>query len=85
MELWDDDKKLLLCRSAPVYGNGTAAMNENGFMLAHPPCLWGNAAEGLLPPPLIHLDSNLSCVKQSNSTNGHWGEMALWQMRAAYL
>ncbi len=47
--------------------------------------MWGSAAEGLRPPPAIRLDSNLSCVKRSNNTYGHWGDMALWQMRGAYV
>ena len=47
--------------------------------------MWGSAAEGLQPPPVVHLDSNLSCVKRTNATNGHWGVMALWQMRSAYM
>ena len=40
--------------------------------------------EGLRSPPLIHLDSNLSTVKRANSTNAHWGVMALWQSRGVY-
>jgi hypothetical protein len=39
----------------------------------------------LLPPPLIHLTSNLTTIKRGNATNGHWGVMALWQARGAYL
>ena len=42
-----------------------------------PPCVWGSAEEGLLPPPRIHLDSNLSTIKYTNNTFGHWGIMAL--------
>ena len=41
--------------------------------------------EGLHPPPILSLDSNLTTIKRANSTNGHWGVMALWQMRAAYI
>ena len=67
------------------YGTGTAAQNESSYVIAIPPCVWGSPEEGLLPPPVIHLDSNLSTVKRANSTNGHWGTMALWQMRGAYI
>jgi hypothetical protein len=28
---------------------------------------------------------NYSTIKRGNSTNGHWGVMALWQMRGAYM
>jgi len=47
-----------------------------------PPCVWGSD-QGLLPPPLLSLDSNLTTIKRSNNASGHWGVMALWQMRAA--
>ncbi len=68
------------------YGTGgTAVQNESSYIVALPPCVWGSAAEGLRAPPAIRLDSNLSCIKRSNSTYGHWGDMALWQMRGAYL
>ena len=41
--------------------------------------------QGLRPPPIIRLDGNYASVKRSNNTNGHWGVMALWQMRVAYM
>jgi hypothetical protein len=85
LELWNDDTGELICRNTPTYGTGAAAFNESGYITGIPPCLWGSAAEGLAPPPVLQLDSNLSCVKRANNTNGHWGVMALWQMRAAYL
>jgi len=78
MELWNEDTGELLCAVEPVYGKG--AMCE----MSLPPCVWGSAAEGLKPPPILHLDSNLTVVKRANNTNGHWGNMALWQMRATY-
>merc|ERR1712086_15523 len=89
LELWDVDQNKLLCRNEATIGAGGAShvMNETGFVVAIPPCVWGDAPveEGLLPPPRIHLESNLTCIKNSNNTNGHWGVMALWQMRAAYV
>jgi hypothetical protein len=85
MELWDDDTHTLLCRNAPIYGGGGGTHDEEHFAVGIPPCVWGSAAEGLHTPPRVHLDSNLSCVKKANATNGHWGVMSLWQMRSAYL
>lgn len=81
MELWDTDKQELLCVNSPIYGVGDLA----GYFSGIPPCLWGSASEGLLPPPILSLDSNLTSIKRTNSTNGHWGVMGLWQMRASYL
>jgi len=86
-ELWNMDTGELVCRNTPVYGDGdgTDPMNEKGYVVGIPPCVWGNADEGLPPPPVLDLDTNLLSVKHCNSTNAHWGVMALWQMRAAYL
>jgi len=60
-------------------------MQEKGYVVGIPPCVWGSEEEGLLPPPMIHLDTNLSTIKRANSTNGHWGVMALWQSRGVYV
>ena len=86
MELWDDDRNELLCRNEPLLGAGVAKTHdEHGFVVSIPPCLWGSEAEGLRPPPLIDLTSNLTSVKRANATHAHWGVMALWQMRGAYV
>ena len=85
MELWDDDTGTLICRNEAMYGKGTSPHDETGYVVGIPPCLWGAAEEGLRPPPIIRLDGHYSSVKRANNTNGHWGVMALWQMRAAYL
>lgn len=83
-ELWDMDKNELICRNEPIYGNSSEPMNEAAMVVGIPPCLWGDEP-GMKPPPLIHLDSNLTTIKRTNNTNGHWGVMALWQNRGAYL
>jgi len=80
MQLWNQDTGELLCDMKPAFGDSSV-----GCDMALPPCVWGSAAEGLKPPPVLHLDSNLTVVKYANNTNGHWGTMALWQMRAVYV
>ena len=85
LELWNDDTNELICRNAPIYGTGNEAQNEESYVIAIPPCVWGSKEEGLNPPPILSLDSNLTTIKRANNTNGHWGVMALWQMRAAYV
>eukprot|EP00041_Stephanoeca_diplocostata_P025952 m.691955 g.691955 ORF g.691955 m.691955 type:complete len:857 (+) comp22858_c0_seq1:64-2634(+) len=83
-ELWNMDTGELLCRNTAQYGTGSDPMDEEGYVVGIPPCVWGTAAEGLHEPPKIHLDTNLTTIKHANSTNGHWGVMALWQSRIAY-
>ena len=86
MELWDEDRRELLCRNVPTIGEGVAPTHdEKGFVVGIAPCLWGSADEGLLPPPLLRLNGTYKSIKRVNSTYGHWGVMALWQMRGAYV
>ena len=75
LELWDMDTNTLLCRNVPTLGNSTKneAQNELGYVVAIPPCVWGSAAENLLPPPIIRLDGNYATIKQGNNTYGHYG------------
>ena len=55
-------------------------MDELGY-LAIPPCLWGEAEEGLVAPVYLPYDANLTSIKRNNNTYTHYGEMASWQMR----
>jgi hypothetical protein len=80
MELYNADTGQLLCHMEPVRGQGRESFDEHGF-LAIPPCLWGNKDEGLPQPELLSLDTTLLSIKRNNSTLGHTGEMASWQMR----
>eukprot|EP00040_Diaphanoeca_grandis_P020564 m.109371 g.109371 ORF g.109371 m.109371 type:complete len:861 (+) comp27951_c0_seq1:141-2723(+) len=84
-ELWNRDTGELICRNEALYGTGTTASNETGYVVGIPPCVWGSKEEGLQPFPILHLTSNLTTIKRGNNTNGHWGVMALWQSRASYV
>ena len=54
--------------------------DEEGY-LALPPCLWGDD-EGLHPSILLPEKTELVSVKKNKNTHqGHYGEMASWQMR----
>jgi hypothetical protein len=47
-----------------------------------PPCLWGDASEGLAPPSWLPPNTPMFSVKRNRNTwTGHFGEMASWQMR----
>eukprot|EP00947_MAST-08B_sp_MAST-8B-sp1_P005814 g5814.t1 len=86
LELWDNDANKLLCRNEPLIGQGKAPTHdEKGYVVGIPPCLWGVDQKGLLPPPILSLDGNYTTIKRANSTWGHWGVMALWQMRGSYM
>eukprot|EP00980_Cylindrotheca_fusiformis_P031435 scaffold26366_cov117-Cylindrotheca_fusiformis.AAC.6 len=81
MELYNADTGRLLCHVEPLRGKGEARQyDEHGF-LSIPPCLWGDASEGLLEPELLTLNTTLLSIKRNNNTLPHTGEMASWQMR----
>mmetsp|Transcript_11909 Transcript_11909/g.30617 ORF Transcript_11909/g.30617 Transcript_11909/m.30617 type:complete len:553 (+) Transcript_11909:1-1659(+) len=84
-ELWNADTGELLCRQVPVFGESPAATPENPYdergYIAIPPCLYGPESEGLYPPTYLSYDTNLTSIKKNNNTYGHYGEMAMWQMR----
>ena len=87
LELFNADTNTSICRIEPVLGTSAegAAWNELGYLWL-PPCQWSSdPASGLKPPPVLHLDTNLTTVKRTNNTNAHWGVMGIWQMRGAYV
>ena len=86
MELINADTGQSICLVTPIYGNGgDEVMNEDGYIVGLPPCVWSNdPTTGLEKPLRLSLDSNLTAIKKCNSTNFHYGVMAHWQMRGAW-
>eukprot|EP00949_MAST-11_sp_MAST-11-sp1_P003017 g3017.t1 len=83
MELINADTGQTICLIEPVYGTGDGIMDEAGYVVALPPCIFGQE-EGLQAPPRLSLDTNLTAIKKANSTNFHYGVMAHFQMRGAW-
>jgi len=85
IDLYNEDTGELLCHQEPVVGTGSnEPFDEKGY-IAIPPCLWGPASEGLVPPTLLSPDTHLMSVKRNNNTYTHYGEMASWQMRGVFV
>ena len=42
----------MLCSGETVLGDSEVPLHEAGYLFT-PPCLWGNPADGLLPPPVL--------------------------------
>eukprot|EP00978_Attheya_sp_CCMP212_P008412 scaffold19815_cov58-Attheya_sp.AAC.3 len=80
MDLYNADTGRLICHVEPIHGQSHKVYDEQGFIQI-PPCLWGDAAEGLVEPELLSLDTTLLSIKRNNNTLPHTGDMALWQMR----
>jgi len=85
MELYDESTGSLICRNAPIFGKSDKVYDEAGYITGIPPCEWGSASEGLPSPPVIYLDTPLLSIKRANNTYKHYGDMASWQMRGAYI
>lgn len=85
VELINVDTGDLICRQMPVYGTHRGvAMDEEGYAVAIPPCLWGDAA-GTPDPPRLLPSVRLLSIAKYNNTVAHPGVMALWQMKGAYV
>lgn len=84
MELYNMDTGTLICRVLPVVGHSDdEVFNERGY-IALPPCLFSDnttSGEGLLSPEVLAMNTTLMSIKRVNTTFGHTGEMAMWQMR----
>jgi len=89
LELTIKETGELLCLQRPVRGNGslTDPFDDMGYITL-PPCLWGRDGESggrALPPrPRVPLNATLRSVCRQNSTVGHYGQMASWQMRGVF-
>ena len=82
-ELHNVDTGEVLCVATPIVGKTDAVFDEIGYLYS-PPCLWGSAQDGLLPPPVLSMNTTLKMVTYFNSTYGHTGQMGIWQMKAAF-
>ena len=66
------------------YGAGDEPQDEMGYILGAQPCIFGNKKDGFPEPPIIKTDTKLMSIKYQNNTNPRYGDMALWELRAAY-
>lgn len=81
MELYNEATGELLCASHPIYGTGSEAGNEQGYMVGVPPCVWGPPP--LQQPPRLRAADKVRIVSRYNSTEGHYGVMGFWFMQVA--
>lgn len=80
VKMYRNDTGELLCEEKALYGKGRKEDYDEVGFIAVPPCLWGDAEYGLMPPPDLGKGTLMHSVKTANATNGHHGEMAWQQM-----
>lgn len=86
MEMWNVDDPAnhkLICRTQVTYGKGDGWMDEMGYIQGAEPCIFGRESDGFEAPPVLKPDTKLMSLKFSNNTNGHYGDMALWEIMGA--
>eukprot|EP01052_Picozoa_sp_SAG31_P014249 SAG31_NODE_877_length_11303_cov_18.744556_9_plen_890_part_00 len=84
MELYNVDDPLhpqLLCQTKIDYGQSDKPQDEMGYILGNQPCIFG---VGFQEPPVIKTTTKLMSIKYQNNTHPRYGDMALWELRAAY-
>jgi len=82
IELIDDITNKTLCsvkasadnQGGVMYGNGTEAGNEDGYLVGLRPCSWGSDA------PRFQRNHPLRARATYNASRGHTGVMSLWLM-----
>eukprot|EP00747_Dinoflagellata_sp_TGD_P115053 gnl/TRDRNA2_/TRDRNA2_172059_c0_seq1.p1 gnl/TRDRNA2_/TRDRNA2_172059_c0~~gnl/TRDRNA2_/TRDRNA2_172059_c0_seq1.p1 ORF type:complete len:235 (+),score=1.92 gnl/TRDRNA2_/TRDRNA2_172059_c0_seq1:3-707(+) len=74
----------ILCQVNARYGQTQAAMDEQGYIVALPPCVWGAADVGLAQPPLLQLSTRLRSVHYHNASYHQVATMADWDLRGAW-
>jgi len=85
MEMINADTNKTICKTTPLFGTAmNETMNEAGYLAGIPPCVWGYKEDGLLQPPVVSLDTNITVIAKENATTNHFGQMGHWQMRAAW-
>jgi len=70
----------LLCETKGIYGTGQAPLDEKGYVVAIPPCVWHASSA-----PRLHLDTNLTSTAHYNASIRHLAVMSMWEMRGALL
>mmetsp|Transcript_96075 Transcript_96075/g.213935 ORF Transcript_96075/g.213935 Transcript_96075/m.213935 type:complete len:518 (-) Transcript_96075:39-1592(-) len=68
----------LLCESRAIYGTGEEPLNELGYVIAIPPCVWHGSSA-----PLLSLNSTLTSTIVYDASSPHLAVMAMWEMRGA--
>ncbi|CAE8610164.1 unnamed protein product, partial [Polarella glacialis] len=78
----------LICHQGTKYGGGNVTGDkwDEAQFIALPPCLFSDdPSEGLEPTTWLGPNTPLFSVKKNRNTiQGHYGEMASWQMRGVY-
>jgi len=85
LELYDERDGTLICRNIPVYGTSEEVFDEDAYIVGIPPCVWSIDDPTLPYPPVVHLDTPFLSIVSVNNSYPHYGMMANWSLRGAYV
>ena len=87
MQLWNMSMSppKVVCQTWNDYGRSDKTHDEMGYLLGSRPCIFGDPADGFLPPLVVRPTDKLMSLKMSNNTHARYGDMALWEIKAAFV
>ena len=88
MEMWimdDPANPKLLCKTKVDYGKSDGGMDETGYIGGAETCIFGDPSQGYAAPIVLKPDTKIMSIQVQNSTNARYGDMALWELNAAYV
>ena len=65
------------------YGQNDLAHNEMGYVIGTQPCIFGPEFDNPTPP-VIKTTTKLMSIQHQNNTHPRYGDMGVWEIRAAY-
>ena len=75
----------LLCRTKVDYGKTDGWMDEVGYIGGAETCIFGDPSKGYAAPIVLTPDTKIMSISVQNSTHARYGDMALWELNAAYV
>jgi len=85
-ELINVETNKTICKGVPTKGTKVGEpLNELGYGVGIPPCVWGSVEEGLPAAPVLHVSTPLRIVGRYNNTVPHYGVMSQWQGRGGLI
>lgn len=88
MQLWNmsaEGGPRVVCQTWNDYGRTNGWMDEMGYLLGSRPCIYGDPADGFVAPLVVRPGDKLMSLKMSNNTHARYGDMALWEIKAAFV
>ena len=87
MQLWNMSATppKLVCQTWNTYGRSNEVHDEEGFVRGSLTCVYGDPADGYEAPPIVRPTDQFMSIKTQNSTYARYGDMGLWEIKAAFL